>query len=272
MNNMSLSPVSDFQRQPLEMSTSPKAVWIKRLSNALEDSQLSDQKLHALVKEGMENGWFRQAELPPSFLVELVKHLEWPQGVQCLWVVLEEHASLLGVREKFFGNTPLIWAIANANNTYAMEMIRRMEKADLDLQDTTIYNNTALHLAVGKGYGARSVHKQKLAFSNAQLVQEMIRWGADVNLCNRERNTPLHLACMRRDPEMIRTLLEAGANPLLENREGKTSLQLIELEYEQAHEQLRKAVGVFLLDKVQRGENFEEAKRLFKPPGASARA
>jgi len=74
------------------------------------------------------------------------------------------------------------------------------------------YGNTLLHVATGHG------------------CKEAIRWLArhiDVNSRNRDGNTPLHIATFERDTEIIRLLINLGANVNAPNNNGMTPLQFI---------------------------------------------
>lgn len=56
----------------------------------------------------------------------------------------------------------------------------------------------------------------------------LIEDGADVNAQNKDGKTPLHLAVeFNKNPEVVRTLLEAGANPKSKDRLGQTAFDLI---------------------------------------------
>lgn len=162
-------------------------------------------------------------------------------------------------------NTPIIWAIANANNAIANEMIQRGPKKKsgeefwLDLQCNR--GNSPLHLAVGKGYKEISRDGQKLTVSNYALVEAMLKKGANPNLANAKGNTPLHLACTRRDAPMIALLLSYGALPNIGNREGRTPGELLHLSFEEAHALLNKTVFVFLLEE----REFESASCEYTP-------
>lgn len=63
---------------------------------------------------------------------------------------------------------------------------------------------TALHMARG-----------------AAMTRLLLSRGANVNACHRELGTPLHYAVIRSDPEQIRMLLDAGADPALMNGEDQ---------------------------------------------------
>ena len=160
-------------------------------------------------------------------------------------------------RQDVHGNTPLLWAIANAENTTALKILDYEQ--DLNLKG---YGNTALHLAIAKGYKKISMYKDKLAISNLQLVQKIIEKGADVHVFNKNGCTPLHLACIRRDPEMIDALLRAKANPTIRTKSNESNISnkdcraLIEMSYQEAKSAIDKVTGANLLPE----EEFEKNK------------
>jgi hypothetical protein len=131
------------------------------------------------------------------------------------------------------GNTPLIWAICNANNEMALEMLNYPQ--NLNLQSKYLgRNNTALHIAVVKGYREKSAQGQILSVSNPQLIKRMVELGANVAIQNSDGNTPLHLACLRHDFEVVQILLEK--NPAVRecrNNEGETPQMMIEKSYQE---------------------------------------
>ena len=48
----------------------------------------------------------------------------------------------------------------------------------------------------------------------------------DVNPTDSYRNTPLHIACEEGNPEIVKLLLNAGANRSIQNKEEKTPVEL----------------------------------------------
>lgn len=163
--------------------------------------------------------------------------------------------------QDYMGNTGLIWAIADAHNEFAMKMIAHAK----DYKFVNVQcrmGNTALHLAVGKGYKHISYDKQKLAYSNLQLVKSLLAHHGNPNLQNKLGNTPLHLACLRRDPDMIAALLKGGADPAIKNKSGKTPKELLSCPYDSAAQQIKKTVFVFLLDKEEHRKNLMFCQRL----------
>jgi ankyrin repeat protein len=124
-----------------------------------------------------------------------------------------------------FGNTGLIGACANASNRSAREILRVFGGGPyLDVQCPR--GNTALHLLVGKGYKNKNYNGAILACSNLELLKMIITLKADVNLPDKMGNTPLHLAHLRCDCEMVKALLDAGAKKEMTNRKGQKPADL----------------------------------------------
>lgn len=171
-----------------------------------------------------------------------------------------------GAQDHQVGNTPIMWAIANANNGMAMEMLHRASKNDprfLSVVDVKFGHNTALHIVVGKGYRDISKQGQKLEYTNFALLQKMVELGADLNIQNEHGNTPLHIACVRRDLRMIQCLLDRGAKTEIRNNENQTPFDLLQISEEAAREILEKTASPYLLDGNEFEQNLEPAKQLF---------
>ncbi len=64
------------------------------------------------------------------------------------------------------GNTPLIWSIANASNRFAADFLDLAKANSLDIgidkTDNYFAHNTALHLAVAKGYLTKDSEERPL--------------------------------------------------------------------------------------------------------------
>ena len=53
----------------------------------------------------------------------------------------------------------------------------------------------------------------------------------DVNAADNYKNTALHIACEEGNPEVVKMLLNAGADRSLQNRDEKTPFELAKPEY-----------------------------------------
>ena len=88
---------------------------------------------------------------------------------------------------------------------------------------------TPLHGATGAGYGegfAANDHRNHPAGFMPAVKYLVEECGADVNAIDHEGNTPLHNAAARGDVEMIRYLVEKGADPTVVNREGQSTADM----------------------------------------------
>ncbi len=177
--------------------------------------------------------------------------------------------------QDMWGNTPLLWAIANAKNTTALKILDYDQ--NLNLKGC---GNTALHLAIAKGYKKISRDGKKLHISNLQIVQKIIEKGAEtikkggnvdlfnVDVFNRNGCTPLHIACIRRDPEMIDTLLRAKANPTIRTKSNESNISdkdcraLIEMSYQEAQSAIDEITRMNLLPEEEFEKNKEACLKL----------
>lgn len=76
--------------------------------------------------------------------------------------------------------------------------------------------DTALHIAVVQG---------ELGIV-CKLIQLLVLAGRSLDIYNNLRQTPLHLAVITKQPNMVETLLRAGAEPSALDRNGQTALHL----------------------------------------------
>lgn len=63
-------------------------------------------------------------------------------------------------------------------------------------------------------------------YSTFEVVQALLRVGADPNCADDEHYSPLHNAAKKGNFRMVQALIEAGADPYATNAEGKTALDL----------------------------------------------
>jgi len=108
------------------------------------------------------------------------------------------------------GMTPLLRAAFSPNNnTLSIIELLIIGKAERNAVDDL--GNNALHIAINKGGGS-------------ELISGLVGLGVNVDKFNNDDETPLHFAISQRNPELVRALLDGGANPLLVDKEGKTYL------------------------------------------------
>jgi hypothetical protein len=148
------------------------------------------------------------------------------------------------------GNTLLIWLIANARNDSAKALLNSLKDKE-DVKDyvdefANYYRNSAIHLIVGKGYRNRDYNGNKLRTSNLTLLEQLLDCGANIDAQTKPNKsipglggwTALHFACVRRDKEYIKFLLEHGAKPSLKNELDQTPLDMVKLGRKEAESML----------------------------------
>lgn len=106
------------------------------------------------------------------------------------------------------GSTALHWAAANADRKLADLLIA--SKADLSAR-TRLAGITPLFVAAKNGA--------------AEVVEDLLKAGADVNLANASGTTPLMMAAAAGDPATVRIMIEHGATVnAVESTHGQTAL------------------------------------------------
>jgi ankyrin repeat protein len=116
-----------------------------------------------------------------------------------------------------YGNTYL--HIAARYNKIKMCAWLLKREVDVDVRNND--GNTALHLAAKHGH--------------ISICAMLLKHGANVNAANDKGHTPLRLTIQHcEDDDRYRTcevLLKCGANPMLQDRNGKTSIDLTSSTY-----------------------------------------
>jgi hypothetical protein len=132
---------------------------------------------------------------------------------------------------------PIFWAIANGSSESAIALIN--DDCDMTVKDIRNYGGkTPLHFIVAKGrtYKRRFFSDRiseryfgiyaKTMGDVFKVCKQRNDVGSFINLQCRYGNTPLHVACMRRDNMMIEALIETGADVNMKNKKGKLPLEL----------------------------------------------
>ncbi len=135
-------------------------------------------------------------------------------------------------------NTCLISQISNSEYERAMSLIEL--GADVN-QYSARYGNTALLLAVSKGWNHQDSENFMPNFFSRfypqrEIIKCLLKQKADVNAVHLVNGmTALHIACLRGDdPELIILLFNNRANLNATDYEGRTPLDLLNLDYESA--------------------------------------
>ncbi|MBF0297352.1 MAG: ankyrin repeat domain-containing protein [Oligoflexia bacterium] len=125
--------------------------------------------------------------------------------------------------KSYFMNTAIIWTIANAQNKNIGTLLE-CEKLDPSIADGMEGSkNTPLHLMLSKGDCHEGISDQGACIERKHVINiiekisenknEKIR--NSINSKNAYGHTPLHLAILRRDVDMVRLLLKSGADKSL---------------------------------------------------------
>jgi len=92
-----------------------------------------------------------------------------------------------------------------------MTDIKKLIHEGVDISERDCFGRTPLHIAANHG--------------NIQLIEFLVNLGANLNAIDNGGNTPLlQIDCF--DNTVVKILLEYGANPNIENADGRTVLDL----------------------------------------------
>ena len=168
------------------------------------------------------------------------------------------------------GVTQFTWLIGNAENDKASGLLQMSEKYQTREQRLTWINatdsmvrvtekpllqrvfssepytishvkQTALQLAIAKGYESQTGNGFPISTSNLQLAAQLLALGADEGIDYQEPtkgNTALHIAYARRDFCAIQLLESYGASRDIENLEGKKPSDMLRLTFNQTQDLL----------------------------------
>ncbi|OKL64361.1 hypothetical protein UA08_01088 [Talaromyces atroroseus] len=136
---------------------------------------------------------------------------------ECVWgddvvnLLLRTNCEL-DARDKL-GRTPLHWACTTGKTHFAKLLLSRPQGCPPGyIDDTELRNKTALHLAT--------------AHDREDVIELLLKYGADVNARSDGGWTALHNACDKGCEKIVRILLEAGAELNSQLLNGMTPLHL----------------------------------------------
>jgi ankyrin repeat protein len=133
-----------------------------------------------------------------------------------------------------FNNTPLLWEISYGKAIKpagALAMLQIL-KADPFLADKDGKN--ALHFLLLKGHEV-----QRCIVDEILTHEDVIE---HINDQTTQGDTALHIACARRDENLIIQLIEKGADLNIENKNGKTPADMLRL----TEEEIKKFISSYL--------------------------
>lgn len=168
------------------------------------------------------------------------------------------------------GNTALIWLIANAHANEALWLISvgNQYKINWDLFG---HGNTALHLAIAKGPTHVTDTGKKVPGGFREIIKNLIDQGADVNLQDKANGfSPLHLAVLHRDIDVIQQLIQKGANLNCVDKQNRTPLDMLNISRADTKEILSNQCAVFTLNEDDWKKRGDEIRKLLQPEQSSS--
>jgi len=130
-------------------------------------------------------------------------------------IVIEKLNNSLKIKDNTcFGNTPLIWAIANAKNQFVYTLLNKLKnkngptqtKQIVDIDQISKLGTNALHLACAKGYINQDSVGNQVSVPNADLVKILIECEANPNIHSKGL-TALDIVVLRGSIEMVQAIL-----------------------------------------------------------------
>ncbi|KAJ8712504.1 hypothetical protein PYW07_005346 [Mythimna separata] len=93
--------------------------------------------------------------------------------------------------------------------------------SDLEFEEKILHNSLLFS----------SIRKNKTPEDKIKKIEKYLDRGADINAsdANDKNNAPLHVAVMKEEPEVVRFLLNQGANIDIKNNDNKTALDIARL-------------------------------------------
>lgn len=135
-----------------------------------------------------------------------------------------EHAgfdiSMANQTEPEFGNTPLHTLLANERGDFAVWYLDLLKDKDIDLSIQDHQGKTPLFLAA-----------MTMSLPAVEKILALRADGHEFDLDAKdvEGRTALHMACLFGQTEMVKALLDAGADPRVEDSEGNSASDYIDM-------------------------------------------
>lgn len=191
--------------------------------------------------------------------------------------------------DNLWGNTALHFWISNGQFDSAAKFIQMLCSIDNETHCglnvnvlSREFGNAPLHLCIAKGYINADAYKSTVNLSYLSLAKILLEAGAEVNLPIQSSakeggnykeiiksdkfigQTPLHLACARRDFDMVKLLLEHNADQSLLNSQEQTAIEVLNLPYIDRKEMIDSISGEindFNLQQEWRGLNRNDSEK-----------
>lgn len=144
--------------------------------------------------------------------------------------------------DTYFGNTPLLWGIANSSVDFVLALLDLPDTTHVKTKSTNDHLNTPLILSVSKGWTHVATQGKKRGVQ-MDIARKLLHKGAEVNAVDADGRTALHYACLHRNVDAIKTLVEAGADWNIEDKNHQKPLDFCVKSYETASKILEFATG-----------------------------
>ena len=102
-------------------------------------------------------------------------------------------------------NTALIWA-SERGHLQVVKRLLEIEIVDID----------------ARGYLGASALNRAARRGNLDILQCLVKAGAKLDVPNDKLQYPLHFAAFKQHPDIVKLLLDSGANPRVLDRKGRT--------------------------------------------------
>lgn len=132
--------------------------------------------------------------------------------------------------------TPLLRAAFSPNdNTLSIIELLIIGKAERNAVNAL--GDNALHIAIdSKG--------------SLELIRGLVNLKVDVNKLNNDGKAPLHFAISEKSPELVKALLDGGANPLLVDKDDKNYLHHLADFRGERHDDIKKIIILLIQEGV----------------------
>ena len=222
-------------------------VHFNELNRALENSNLRSEddiqddikeRLGTAWKNACENGHLEIAKWLAKIVLDvttadatllgiaLTKSCEKGHIDVAKWLI-ENHAADINFSDSN-GRTPLTWACHEVHSTVAKFILSAERDVNVNVADH-IFRNTALHYVIW--YKKNGGHTELILASNEGDTQEVIRLrcnGHDIDEQDNRGLTPLHWASSRGHRDVVKALMEFGANEKIIDDMKQTPAQVAE--------------------------------------------
>jgi len=131
------------------------------------------------------------------------------------------------------GNTPLIISCKNEEN---IEIVKILVEYEADLNIKNKNGETALDMAEKTkkeniiGFLTKNFDNKRLfdacTNTNEEALRELIKKGVDINIENKEGDTPLIIACKNNNESIAQILVQKGADVNKKDKQGRTPLYI----------------------------------------------